>query len=255
MDVGQRHRLEHAEAAGLGGRGDQLGVGAGVHRAADDRHLDPGVAGEGGVERGAAGLDPAGLAGRGFPARRSPGVRRDAQPPAATFRAGSAAAGTAGRQQPARRDLGHHVAGLVADEGLGAVLDPLGDLGGAAVALGHQPAARLLEVLGGEPDDDAAHARRQPAQRRQPRGHLAQVDQRHGVYRAQVVAHPVAVAQLDADVAGLELEHPGAQGAGVGRRAADDPGEQPLAAGQAAQPPPVAHQLLAGRGVVVAHGG
>ena len=42
----ERDGLHHAEAAGLGHGGDELGIAARVHGAADERHLDAGVAGE-----------------------------------------------------------------------------------------------------------------------------------------------------------------------------------------------------------------
>ena len=43
MDIGERNRLHDAEAAGIGHRRDELGIAAGVHGAADERHLDAGV--------------------------------------------------------------------------------------------------------------------------------------------------------------------------------------------------------------------
>jgi hypothetical protein len=48
VDVRQRDGLDDPDAARLGHRGHELGVAAGVHGAADERHLDAGGPGEGG---------------------------------------------------------------------------------------------------------------------------------------------------------------------------------------------------------------
>ena len=52
VHVGERDRLHDAEPAGLRHRGDELGIAAGIHGAADERHLDPGLPGERGAGQG-----------------------------------------------------------------------------------------------------------------------------------------------------------------------------------------------------------
>src|SRR5690242_11463280 len=48
VDVGERDWLDDADRAGVGDRGDQLGVAAGIHGPADQGDLDPRLPGEGG---------------------------------------------------------------------------------------------------------------------------------------------------------------------------------------------------------------
>ncbi len=50
VDIGQGDGLNDADPSRGGHCGDQLRVAAGVHRAADERHLDAGLVGERGVE-------------------------------------------------------------------------------------------------------------------------------------------------------------------------------------------------------------
>ena len=54
--------------------------------------------------------------------------------------------------------------------------------------------------------------RRQRGHHREAAGHLAQVDEGHGVHAIEVVADPAPVAQGDAGAAGLELTDVGADG-------------------------------------------
>ena len=51
VDVDQGERLDDADAAGLGGGGHQLRVAARVHGAAEERHLDPELLGERGLQQ------------------------------------------------------------------------------------------------------------------------------------------------------------------------------------------------------------
>src|SRR6185295_10306375 len=52
VDVDHGERLDDADAASLGDRRHQLGIAARVHGAADERHLDAELAGDGSVEEG-----------------------------------------------------------------------------------------------------------------------------------------------------------------------------------------------------------
>src|SRR5262245_14067014 len=106
------------------------------------------------------------------PSRASP---REPEPPAHAHGGDDRTRGVA--------DLGEHVQVLVALY-----------LGHAHARLRDERAARLLRVRRVESEHDPAHVRGQCGRHREPTRQLAQVGERHGVDRPQVVAYATAVA-------------------------------------------------------------
>src|SRR5512147_2916934 len=141
-------------------------------------------------------------------------------------------------EPPHHRGPGHHLAGAVLDVRGDLVVGPLGHHRNHDPALTGQSAARLLEVFHRDAGDDAADGGWKSHQHREAAGQLAQVEERHRVDRAEMVAHAAAVAEFDPGVAGLELPHRRTDRAAVRDHGAEDPAEDPLAAREWGEPGP-----------------
>src|SRR5262249_30578434 len=97
-------------------------------------------------------------------------------------------------EPPDRADQGHQGPGGVLDGGLDRKLDRVGpDRREGDGRPGDERAPCLLAILGAERSNDAADIGWQRHRHREPARELAQVDQRHGVNRAQVIANRAAI--------------------------------------------------------------
>ena len=176
---GQRDRLHHAEPARFADRGDELGIGAGIHRAADERDFTP-------VWR---------VNAVSIVHMRRTGPSRQRTWPVAT-------------SVPSRSKHSAMTSKSVSSVTAGT----------ATCATRADHAARLLVVRHRKSRDDAAHRGRQRGHHREATRHLGQIHERDRVHGAQMVAVRATVGNLDLGVARLEHADARADGARVRNR-------------------------------------